>query len=59
MNPLVKVIIAAGAGAFLASYVEPHIVGLVKPESDMAKKAVSAGSVGLTAGAVYFALGKV
>jgi hypothetical protein len=54
MSPLIKVAIAAAAGSFASQYIEPHIVGIVKPDSDVTRKAVSAGSVGLGAAAVYY-----
>lgn len=59
MSPIIKVMVAAAIGVFIGEFVEPKIAAVVKPDSDIMRKALKAGSAALGAGAAYFALGKV
>jgi hypothetical protein len=56
---IVKVVIAAAGGTFIAAYAQPKIEAYVKPTSDLGRKAVTAGTAGLSAGVAYWALSKI
>ena len=58
MSPLVKVMIAAGGGAFLSQYLEPHLAKLAVSLPAPVQKAVGPASVAISAGGVYYLLGK-
>lgn len=59
MSPLIKVMVAAAIGVFIGEFLEPKIAEVVKPDSDMMRKALKAASAALGAGAAWFALDKV
>jgi hypothetical protein len=51
--------IAAAIGVFIGEWLEPKIEAVVKPDSDLMRKALKAGSAAIGAGLAYYALGKV
>lgn len=59
MSPIVKVMVAAAIGVFVGEWLEPKIAEVVKPDSDMMRKALKGASAAVGAGVAYWALGKV
>lgn len=58
MSPMVKVALAAGGGAYLSKFVEPHLAKLAANLPPAAQQLVGPTAVGVSAAGVYYLLGK-